>query len=58
VFLNSGTLACHKWTIPDDGGGHHRNMSDFVFTLRNDLSKIRKQLTALKSPAGLKVCAE
>jgi len=52
LFLNNGTLVCQKWTIPDDGGGHHRNMSDFVFTLRNDLFDIRKQLTALKSPAG------
>lgn len=59
MFLNNGTSACHKWTFSDDGGGHHQNMSDFVFTfLRNDLFKIRKELTTLKSPAGLRVCAE
>jgi len=58
VFLNNGTLACHKWTIPDGGGSHHQNMWDFVFALRNALFKIRKWFAALKSPAGLRVCAE
>jgi len=30
-FLTIGTLACCKWPAPDDGGGgHYRNMSDFI----------------------------
>ena len=25
-FLATGALASHKWTFPDGGGGHYRNI--------------------------------